>query len=65
MSHFTAFLPKRRVRLLIGSLLISLLAIGVFHTFIGTPKANAATTELAASTQLTPEEQSAAKNQMS
>jgi undecaprenyl-diphosphatase len=65
MSHFTAFLPKRRVRLLIASLLISLLAIGVFHTFIGTPKANAATTELAASTQLTPEEQSAAKNQMS
>ena len=65
MFHFTAFRPKRRVRLAIGALLISLLAIGVFHAFIGTPKANAATTELAASTQLTPEEQSAAKNQMS
>jgi len=65
VPHTKTIRQKRRVRLLIGALLISLLAIGVFHTFVGTPKANAVTTELAASTQLTSEEQSAAKNQMS
>jgi undecaprenyl-diphosphatase len=59
------FQPKRGARHLLSALLISLLAIGIFHTFSGTPKASAAATELAASTQLTPEEQSAAKNQMS
>lgn len=65
MHHIETFRPKRRARHLLGALLISLLAIGIFHTLSGTPKANAANAELAASTQLTPEEQSAAKNQMS
>ncbi len=65
MHHIEVFRPKRRARHLLSALLISLLAIGIFHTFSGTPKANAASAALATSTQLTPEEQSAAKNQMS
>ena len=65
MHHIETFRPKRRARHLLSALLISLLAIGIFHTFSGTSKANASSAELAASTQLTPEEQSAAKSQMS
>ncbi|MCX6510670.1 MAG: undecaprenyl-diphosphate phosphatase [Actinobacteria bacterium] len=65
MPHTKTIEPKRRAHHLFSALLISFFAFGIFHTFIGAPKVNAATTELAASTQLTPEEQSAAKNQMS
>jgi undecaprenyl-diphosphatase len=59
------FRPKRRAHQLLSALLISLLAFGICQTFSGTPRANAASVEVASSTQLTPEEQSAAKNQMS
>jgi uncharacterized protein (UPF0333 family) len=49
----------------IALLLVVLLAAGIVHTFTGATRANASSTELAVSTELTAEEQSAAKNQMS
>lgn len=57
--------PTPRYRRLLGLLLALLLFTGIVHTFTGTTKATATTTELAASTTLSPEEQDAAKNQMS
>ena len=58
-------LPKRRAGRVVALLLALLLTTGIAHTFTGATKANASSTELAASTQLTPEEQTAAKDQMS
>jgi len=56
---------KRRGGRLLGVLLVLLLATGVVHTFTGASDARASSTELAASGELTPDEQAAAKNQMS
>jgi len=60
-----SIVPKRHGGRLLGLLLALLLTTGIVHTFTGANRANASTTELAAATQLTPEEQTAAKNQMS
>jgi len=56
---------KLRGGRVIALLLVVLLAAGIVHTFTGATRANASSTELAASPELTAEEQSAAKNQMS
>ena len=65
MPNFPSPQPKRHGGRLLGLLLALLLTMGIVHTFTGANRANASTTELAASTKLTPEEQTAAKNQMS
>ena len=65
MLESSPLAPKRHRGRLLGLLLALLLTTGIVHTFTGANRANASTTELAASTQLTPEEQTAAENQMS